>query len=220
MPEGRWAKCVSPARTLAFLLLLCHFLPVRGVETVGAKGKFHTHEIEVLPSSLFFFFGQTPGISLDQSLYFKVIENVLFPFRTFFTDITYPEVVSKDGRHLSHDLTRLWPRGPQGRRRRSLTTDDLHVRMSAFGQTYHLEMTPNRNLLPDNFLLEDDADGIPKQHLPRNLRECFVHGKVRGQHASTVALYLCGDTGLVRDEYFVNNFLKHFFTSEKYMLIA
>ena len=85
MPEGRWAKCVSPARTLAFLLLLCHFLPVRGVETVGAKGKFHTHDIEVLPSSLFFFFGQTPGINQPGSIsLFQGNWKCSFPFSNVF----------------------------------------------------------------------------------------------------------------------------------------
>ncbi|XP_076142760.1 A disintegrin and metalloproteinase with thrombospondin motifs 18 isoform X1 [Alosa pseudoharengus] len=127
-----------------------------------------------------------------------------------------PVEVDSLGSYVSHDMTR------HGRSRRSVaeTPGPVHYRMSAFGQDWHLELTPSAVLSPGFSVQTLGSKGITTETPDPAIHGCLYQGIIRNQMESSAAISTCtGLSGLIRtsdEEYFISPLPQHLAARHNY----
>lgn len=109
----------------------------------------------------------------------------------------HPIQVDEDGAFVSHELSY-----PRIRMRRSSDEvdhhEEVHYKVSAFGNDLHLHLQRNKRLLAPNFKVEVIGKNgrVMKRHTMEN---CHYVGRLKDRSRSTVAISNCN--GLVSTAY-------------------
>lgn len=103
-------------------------------------------------------------------------------------NVVHPIQVDEEGSFVSHELT-----FPRIRMRRSHDEDDneeVHYRVPAFGNDFHLHLIRNRRLLAPHFKVEviGRHGQVMKRHTMEN---CHYVGRLKDRSKTTVALSNC-----------------------------
>lgn len=112
--------------------------------------------------------------------------------------IVHPIQVDDEGAFVSHELT-----FPRIRMRRAADTtheDEVHYKVSAFGNDFHLHLKRNKRLLAPNFKVEvlGKNGNVMKRHAMEN---CHYVGNLKDRSISKVAISNCqGLSGLIHTE--------------------
>lgn len=112
-------------------------------------------------------------------------------------NVVHPVQVDEEGAFVSHELSY-----PRIRIRRSSDEvdhrEEVHYKVSAFGNDFHLHLQRNRRLLAPDFKVEVIGKNarVMKRH---TLENCHYVGKLKARSTSTVAISNC--QGLVRTAY-------------------
>ena len=100
----------------------------------------------------------------------------------------HPIQVDEEGAFVSHELT--FPRIRLRRSSDEVGNEDLHYKVSAFGNDLHLHLKRNKRLLAPDFKVEviGKHGRVIKRHAMEN---CHYVGKVKDRSATTVAISNC-----------------------------
>ncbi|XP_006811547.1 A disintegrin and metalloproteinase with thrombospondin motifs 6-like [Saccoglossus kowalevskii] len=128
-------------------------------------------------------------------------------------EVVLPQVVGRDGRFLSHDLSYHHRR----LRTRSLGGDDVsdaYYKVSVGGNEYHLNLKRNDKFLGPGLVIERKRSNISESELRRNEQnQCHYHGTVKSRALSKVAISDCdGLKGFIHDGeevYFIEPVIGH-----------
>ncbi|XP_078346439.1 A disintegrin and metalloproteinase with thrombospondin motifs 6-like isoform X2 [Oculina patagonica] len=114
-------------------------------------------------------------------------------------NVVHPIQVDEDGAFVSHELSY-----PRIRMRRSSDEvdhhEEVHYKVSAFGNDFHLHLQRNKRLLAPNFKVEIIGKNgrVMKRHTMEN---CHYVGRLKDRSRSTVAISNCrGLSGLIHTE--------------------
>lgn len=114
-------------------------------------------------------------------------------------NVVHPVQVDEVGAFVSHELSH-----PRIRLRRSsdkedeVDSEEVHYKLSAFGNNLHLHLKRNRRLLTPSFKVEVIGKNgrVMKRHAMEN---CHYVGRLKAKSRSTVAISNCN--GLVSTSY-------------------
>ncbi|KAM7451153.1 disintegrin and metalloproteinaseith thrombospondin motifs protein [Porites harrisoni] len=113
-------------------------------------------------------------------------------------NVVHPIQVDENGAFISHELT--FPRIRMRRSSNEPENEDVHYRVSAFGNDLHLHLERNKRLLAPNFKVEviGKHGRVMKRH---SMENCHYVGKLKERSRTTVAISNCqGLSGLIHTE--------------------
>ena len=138
-----------------------------------------------------------PGLTLVQFMNHLNVFSIVFSSLVPEYNVVHPIQVDEEGGFVSHELSY-----PRIRIRRSSDKvdhrEEVHYKVSAFGNDFHLHLQRNRRLLAPDFKVEVIGKNgrVMKRH---TLENCHYVGKLKARSTSTVAISNC--QGLVRTAY-------------------
>ena len=103
-------------------------------------------------------------------------------------NVVHPIQVDENGAFISHELT--FPRIRMRRSSNEPENEDVHYRVSAFGNDLHLHLERNKRLLAPNFKVEviGKHGRVMKRH---SMENCHYVGKLKERSRTTVAISNC-----------------------------
>ena len=102
--------------------------------------------------------------------------------------VVHPIQVDEEGAFVSHELT--FPRIRMRRSAGEVDNEEVHYKVSAFGNDLHLHLKRNKRLLAPGFKVEviGKRGRVIKRHTMEN---CHYTGRLKGRTRTTVAISNC-----------------------------
>lgn len=124
----------------------------------------------------------------------KVLKLNIFAGKQY-SEVVFPRRVTRRGDFISHFLPNTYKRVQPQRYKRSLG-ENIHYLVPFRGTNYHLELTPNHQLISPGMVIENHRKRISERSINHaNETQCHYTGFIRGDKNSKVAISTCN--GLV-----------------------